>query len=76
MTALTPMELAVLAAVHRADEEEGGLSFDDLDTDERDALISLAGKNLVETRADDDGAAWARITWRGIEALRDAGVSR
>lgn len=71
---LTPLEITVLAAVHRADEEAGGLPLDDLDEDEREALARLAARELVETRAEESGEAWARITWRGVDALRDLGA--
>lgn len=74
---LSPTELAVLAAVHRADEEEGGLASDDLEDEERVALDTLAGRGLVEVTFDDDGRApIARISWRGVEVLRDAGIRR
>lgn len=68
---LGPRELAVLAAVHRADEEEGGLPLEDLDEDERASLARLAAAGLVETIADEDGGGWARIAPDGVEALRD-----
>ncbi len=72
---LSPTELAVLAAVHRADEEEGGLDTADLDEDEAEALGKLASAALVEIVPDDDGRSpIARISWRGVETLRDAGI--
>ncbi|HEY8080128.1 MAG TPA: hypothetical protein VIF62_38620 [Labilithrix sp.] len=77
---LSPTELAVLAAVHRADEEQGGLDTSDLDEDEAEALAKLVSTGLVEilqTAPDDDGQSpIARISWRGVETLRDAGIRR
>ena len=84
---MTPTELAVLAAVHRADEEEGGLATDTLTGDEQEALDALVRGGLVDLVAEDDDPAShagyagydraiARISWRGVEALRDAGVRR
>lgn len=73
---LTPTELAVLAAVHRADEEEGGLATDELDPDEQEALDALSQKGLVELRVDEDMSANARISARGVEVLRDLGIRR
>ena len=72
MAPLSPTELNVLAAVHRADEEEGGLAFDDVDEEERAALVVLADAGLIETHADDEGDGWARITARGVEVLRES----
>ena len=75
---LTHTQLAVLAAVHRADEEEGGLATDTLDADERDALAVLSGLGLVEILVIDSEDALtgtsARISARGVEMLRDAGL--
>lgn len=71
--ALTPAELALLVAIRRADEEEGGLSLEDMDDDEKSLLRGLEARNLVETKGDEDGAAWARVTWRGAEVVRDLG---
>ena len=74
---LSPTELAVLGAVHRADEEEGGLAIEELSEDEREALDALARRGLVEVLADDaehGEPRTARISWRGVEALRDAGL--
>lgn len=71
MSALGPAELVLLASVRRADEEEGGLDLADLDEDETAVFARLAERGLVETLRDEDGAAWARITWRGVDALRD-----
>jgi hypothetical protein len=73
---LTPTELAVLAAVHRGDEEEGGLPTDGLEGDELEALDALARAGLVELVAEEEGPVIARISWRGVEALRDAGIRR
>ncbi|MBX3190908.1 MAG: hypothetical protein KF819_28190 [Labilithrix sp.] len=72
---LTPAQLALLVVIRRADEEEGGLWLADMDADEREALERLLVLGLIETKIDDDGAAWARVTWRGAEAVRDAGES-
>jgi hypothetical protein len=73
-TPLTPAELALLVAIRRADEDEGGLSLDDMDDDEKEALGRLVARGLAETITDDEeGAAWARITWRGAEVVRDLG---
>jgi hypothetical protein len=76
---LSERELAVLAAVHRADEEEGGLALatSDLSDDERDALDALVRAGLVELTHiahDDANDAFARISAHGVEALRDAGL--
>lgn len=73
---LTPTELAVLAAVHRGDEEEGGLSVDQLEGDERDALTALLSRGLVETIGEDEGEIFARITEEGVSTLRDLGYRR
>lgn len=80
MRSLTHAELAVLGAVHRGDEEEGGLDLEDLEQDERDAVAALADLGLVEVLVDADredaagGGAFARVTYRGVEALRDGGM--
>jgi hypothetical protein len=73
--ALRPEELVLLRTVRRADEEEGGLALADLDEEESAMLAKLASAGLVETIHDDDGGAWARITWRGVDALRDHAAS-
>jgi hypothetical protein len=76
---LTPTELAVLAAVHRADEEEGGLLATELEADEREALDVLAQRALVELRVvdeDDMSTVSARISPRGVEVLRELGIRR
>jgi hypothetical protein len=80
MRSLTQTELAVLGAVHRADEEEGGLDVATLEPEEREALGALASLGLVEVGTDEDredaggGGAFARISYSGVEVLRDAGM--
>ena len=74
--ALTPTQIAVLAAVHRGDEEEGGLSVDQLEPDEGEALAVLLSRGLVETIGEDEGEIVARITEEGVSTLRDLGYRR
>jgi hypothetical protein len=64
--------------VRVADEDAGGLAYDELDEDGRDALGPLQARGLVEVLPVDDegGGAWLRLTWRGADALRDLGFQR
>ena len=54
-------------------EAQGALAA--VEEDEAEALGALASRGLVEVLHDEDGAI-ARISWRGVEALRDAGIRR
>jgi hypothetical protein len=68
---LTHEERAVLAEVHRADAEEGGLAWEDLDElgdEPRAALVRLVTLGLVEDKGD-----YVRITAAGVDALRPEG---
>jgi hypothetical protein len=65
---LTHEERAVLAEVHRADAEEGGLPWEDLDElgpEPGEALRRLVALGLVEDKGD-----YVRITAAGVDALR------
>ncbi len=73
--ALSPTQVALLAAVRISDEDEGGLDYDELGEDARDDLDELSTRELVEVRATADGTT-VRITWRGVDALRDLGLRR
>jgi len=86
-----PSELALhlLREVRVADEEEGGLVVSHGgDEDQRDALAELADLGLIEHRGrygeapdgeedelDADADGFYRITPRGVELLRDLGMS-
>lgn len=70
MPTLTPSQHALLQVVHRADEEDGGLSTEDIEDDEYEDLEALVVGGFVETQSEGDGDAWVRVTARGLEALR------
>jgi hypothetical protein len=68
---LTHEERAVLAEVRRADAEEGGLAWEDLDElgeEPRAALVRLVALGLVEDKGD-----YVRMTAAGVDALRPEG---
>jgi hypothetical protein len=69
---LTPDQLTLLQVVHDADAEEGGLSTDDVDDDDREALEALVANGLLEEHLEDAGDAWVKITARGVETLQRA----
>jgi len=82
------LALRLLLDVRVADEDEGGLVLDAADDDERRALAELVDLGLVEYRRrygeapdgeedelDSEGDGFYRITARGVELLRDLGMS-
>ncbi len=83
--ALTPSEHALLREVRLSDEDHGGLSGDELETDEWEAMSRLCSLGLVEALGEygeapdgeederDAGASAVvyRITHSGILALAD-----
>jgi hypothetical protein len=73
--ALTPSQLSLLVTIRLADEDEGGLAYEDLDDDARGDLSVLAERSLVEVTRDGESAV-LRITWRGVELMRDLGLAR
>jgi hypothetical protein len=66
---LTYEERAVLAEVRRADAEEGGLPWEDLDELGREPALAL--RRLVDIGLVEDKGDYVRITAAGVDALRE-----